>query len=42
MADEDVESKTSGKLFEELYVAYLNDRMDKDPTEFWYKGEFGT
>jgi hypothetical protein len=26
-------------LFEELYVAYLKGRMDKDPSEFWYKGE---
>ena len=29
------------KLFEELYVAYLNGRMEKDPATFWYKGEFG-
>lgn len=28
-------------LFEELYVAYLNGRMEKDPATFWYKGEFG-
>ena len=28
-------------LFEELYVAYMNGRLDKDPKEFWYKGEFG-
>ena len=33
--------KWNQNLFEELYVAYLNDRMEKDPTEFWYKGEFG-
>ena len=26
-------------LFEELYIAYLNDRLEKDPAEFWYKGE---
>jgi hypothetical protein len=29
------------KLFNELYVAYLNGKMDKDPAEFWYKGEIG-
>ena len=28
-------------LFEELYVAYLNGRMEKDPAEFWAKGEIG-
>lgn len=33
--------KWNQNLFEELYVAYLNGRMDKDPTDFWYKGEFG-
>ena len=33
--------KWNQKLFEELYVAYLNGRMDKDPVDFWYKGEFG-
>ena len=33
--------KWNQKLFEELYVAYLNDRMDKNPVEFWYQGEFG-
>jgi len=33
--------KWNQKLYEELYVAYLNGRMDKDPAEFWYKGEFG-
>lgn len=33
--------KWNQNLFEELYVAYLNDRMDKDPADFWYKGEFG-
>ena len=31
--------KWNQNLFEELYVAYLNGRMDKDPAEFWYKGE---
>ena len=33
--------KWNQKLFEELYVAYLNGRMEKSPEEFWYKGEFG-
>ncbi|CAB9502617.1 Receptor-type guanylate cyclase gcy [Seminavis robusta] len=28
-------------LFEELYVAYLNGRMEKDPATFWHKGEIG-
>ena len=34
--------KWNQNLFEELYVANLNGRMDKSPEEFWYKGEFGT
>ena len=33
--------KWNQNLFEELYVAYLQGRLDKDPKEFWYKGEFG-
>lgn len=33
--------KWNQNLFEELYVAYLNGRMEKDPAEFWYRGEFG-
>ncbi|CAB9496515.1 Guanylate cyclase [Seminavis robusta] len=33
--------KWNQNLFEELYAAYLNGRMEKDPVEFWYKGEFG-
>ena len=28
-------------LFEELYVAYLNGRATKDPSEFWYESELG-
>ena len=28
-------------LFEELYLAHLNGRMENDPATFWYKGEFG-
>ena len=31
--------KWNQNLFEELYVAYLNGRMDKDPSEFWFTGE---
>ena len=33
--------KWNQNLFEELYVAYLLGRMEKDPATFWYKGEFG-
>ncbi|CAB9517727.1 Receptor-type guanylate cyclase gcy [Seminavis robusta] len=33
--------KWNQNLFEELYVAYLKGRMDKDPATFWYQGEFG-
>lgn len=33
--------KWNQNLFEELYVAYLNGRMEKDPSDFWWKGEFG-
>lgn len=33
--------KWNQNLFEELYVAYLNDRMKKSPVDFWYKGELG-
>ncbi|CAB9496653.1 Receptor-type guanylate cyclase gcy [Seminavis robusta] len=33
--------KWNQKLFEELYLAYLNGRMEKDPSEFWFQGEFG-
>ncbi|CAB9501451.1 Receptor-type guanylate cyclase gcy [Seminavis robusta] len=33
--------KWNQNLFEELYVAYLNGRMEKNPADFWYKGEFG-
>ena len=34
-------NKKNQNLFEEMYVAYLNGRTDKDPAEFWYKVEFG-
>lgn len=33
--------KWNANLFEELYVAYLGGRMEKNPADFWYKGEFG-
>jgi hypothetical protein len=33
--------KWNERLFEEMYKAYLNGRADKDPSEFWYKGEIG-
>jgi hypothetical protein len=29
------------RLFAEMYKAYKTGRADKDPTEFWYKGEIG-
>ncbi|CAB9517732.1 calmodulin-dependent 3',5'-cyclic nucleotide phosphodiesterase 1C [Seminavis robusta] len=35
------QSTDGTNLFEELYVAYLKGRMDKDPATFWYQGEFG-
>jgi hypothetical protein len=33
--------KWNERLFEEMYEAYLNGRAEKDPSEFWYKGEIG-
>jgi len=29
------------KLFREMYLAYLDGRAEKDPGDFWYKGEIG-
>lgn len=29
------------RLFEEMYLAYKAGRAEKDPSEFWYKGEIG-
>jgi hypothetical protein len=29
------------KLFHELYRTYKEGRSEKDPSEFWYKGEIG-
>jgi class 3 adenylate cyclase len=33
--------KWNARLFEELYRAYVEGRSDKDPSDFWYKGEMG-
>jgi 3'5'-cyclic nucleotide phosphodiesterase len=33
--------KWNQNLFEELYIAYLNGRTEKNPVEFWYQGEIG-
>jgi hypothetical protein len=33
--------KWNARLFEEMYKAYLEGRAEKDPSEFWYKGEIG-
>jgi class 3 adenylate cyclase len=33
--------KWNARLFEELYRAHVEGRSDKDPSEFWYKGEMG-
>jgi hypothetical protein len=33
--------KWNARLFEEMYRAYVEGRSDKDPSEFWYKGEIG-
>jgi 3'5'-cyclic nucleotide phosphodiesterase len=29
------------RLFEEMYMAYSDGRAEKNPVEFWYKGEMG-
>jgi class 3 adenylate cyclase len=33
--------KWNARLFEELYRAFVDGRSDKDPSDFWYKGEMG-
>jgi 3'5'-cyclic nucleotide phosphodiesterase len=33
--------KWNERLFEEMYKAYNDGRAEKDPSEFWYKGEIG-
>jgi hypothetical protein len=37
----DIYQKWNELLFAEMYAAYLNGRADKDPSEFWYRGELG-
>ena len=37
----DVFRKWNERLFREMYLAFLSGRSDKDPSEFWYKGEIG-
>lgn len=36
-----VYTKWNERLFQEMSLAYLVGRSDKDPVEFWYKGELG-
>jgi hypothetical protein len=31
--------KWNARLFNEMYRAYKEGRLEKDPTEFWYNGE---
>ena len=33
--------KWNKRLFTEMYVAFRQGRMAKDPSTFWYKGEIG-
>ncbi|KAL7562532.1 hypothetical protein ACA910_008238 [Epithemia clementina (nom. ined.)] len=33
--------KWNAKLFEEMYKAYKEGRAEKNPADFWYKGEIG-
>jgi class 3 adenylate cyclase len=33
--------KWNARLFEEMYRAFVDGRSDKDPSEFWYRGEMG-
>lgn len=33
--------KWNERLFREMYQAYKDGRAEKDPSEFWYKGELG-
>jgi class 3 adenylate cyclase len=37
----DVYRKWNERLFEEMYLGFKAGRLDKDPAEFWYKGEIG-
>ena len=36
-----VYKKWNERLFMEMYQAFKDGRSDKDPSEFWYKGEIG-
>ena len=33
--------KWNERLFQEVYKSYLDGRIDKDPSESWYRGEIG-
>jgi 3'5'-cyclic nucleotide phosphodiesterase/Adenylate and Guanylate cyclase catalytic domain len=33
--------KWNERFYHEMYLAYLQGRSEKDPSEFWYKGEIG-
>jgi hypothetical protein len=33
--------KWNARLFEESYMAFLEGRAEKDPSEIWYEGEIG-
>eukprot|EP00934_Nitzschia_sp_Nitz4_P007854 Nitzschia sp. Nitz4//scaffold32_size149145//100800//101282//NITZ4_002891-RA/size149145-processed-gene-0.131-mRNA-1//-1//CDS//3329548105//7844//frame0 len=33
--------KWNERIFEEMTQAYMNGRSDKDPADFWYRGELG-
>ena len=33
--------KFNQRLFEEMYVAYMQGRSEKNPADFWYEGELG-
>lgn len=33
--------KWNKRLFQELYLAYSQGRVERDPSEFWYQGEIG-
>jgi class 3 adenylate cyclase len=33
--------KWNERLFQEMYLAYKSGHSDKDPSDFWYKGEMG-
>ena len=37
----DVYLEWNARLFEEMYVAYITGRTDKDPSSFWFQGELG-